>query len=455
MPLRESDNDTIVAISTPAGEGGLGVVRLSGKEAVSIADRIFKAKNKKSASSQKSFTARYGRAICPESGRTIDEAILLLMRGPKSYTREDVAEISAHGGQAALQGIVGAALKAGARLAAEGEFTKRAFLSGRIDLLQAEAVLDLIRAKTDVNRRWAASQLEGSLSEKMKSIKSALVGVLSHLEAEIDFPDDAPDTADRSTLSGRLAAAKKEIENLLAGSALGFIAKRGFLAVLAGKPNVGKSSLMNRLAGANRVIVTPYAGTTRDVVEEEIEIRGFPLRLQDTAGIQPTSHPIEKEGIERSKKAIEAADLVLCVLDGSQVLDAEDKAVLAAASTKPHLVVANKSDLPKKVASADVFISCVNDQGFRELEEKIFTLMTKGRLEIPSEAVISTARQKDLLEKTLGAVGEAEKACRDGLSGELVAVDIRAALEQLGRIVGETVTDDVLDALFSQFCIGK
>jgi tRNA modification GTPase len=464
VALRAFDTDTIAAISTPAGEGGIGIVRLSGPAAVEIADRIFKAKNGKTAVAQKTFTARYGRAVDAE-GRTLDEAILLVMRGPKSYTCEDVVELSAHGGRAALEAILASALKAGARLAEEGEFTKRAFLNGRIDLLQAEAVLDMIRAKTDVGRQWAAAQLGGNLSEKMKRMRELLIGVLSHLEAEVDFPDDSPETDSAARLAARIREVKAEALELLESAALGFVAKRGFRAVLAGKPNVGKSSLMNALAGANRVIVTPYAGTTRDVVEEEIELRGFPVRLSDTAGIHETDHPIEKEGIDRSRRALAASDLALAVVDGSRPLDAQDEAILREASKKPFVLVVNKCDLPEGVdpkalrvlaGSAPVVrVSCLGTPGVRDLEEAIAGFLLNGRMEVPQEAVISTLRQKDLLERMVQSLEEAEKASKNGLSAEFVSVDVRLALNHLGALVGEVVTDDVLEVLFSQFCIGK
>lgn len=464
MALHAFDSDTIVAISTPVGEGGIGVVRLSGSNAVQIADQIFKAKNGKSAATQKSFIARYGLAV-DSDGRALDEAILLLMREPKSYTREDVVEISAHGGRAALQSILAAALKAGARLAQEGEFTKRAFLSGRIDLLQAEAVLDLITAKTEVGRQWAAAQLGGSLSEKMKRMREGLISILSHLEAEVDFPDDSPETDTANRLAAKIGEVKAETLELLESAALGFVVKRGFRAVLAGKPNVGKSSLMNRLAGTSRVIVTPYAGTTRDVVEEEIELRGFPLRLLDTAGIHETDHPIEKEGISRSRQALAGSDLAIAVVDGSRPLDSADEGIVREASKKPFIVVINKTDLPPVADLALLRVwagqapvvraSCVSDSGVVDLEEVIAGFILNGRMEVPQEAVVSTLRQKDLLERMAQSLDEAEKASKNGLSAEFVAVDVRLALHYLGTLVGEVVTDDILEVLFSQFCIGK
>ncbi len=465
--LREFEQDTIAAISTPLGEGGIGVVRLSGTQAVAIADKIFESKKKAPVREQKSFTVQYGHVI--EKGldgpKVIDEVLLLLMRGPKSYTCEDVVEISAHGGSAVLQEILQMALKAGARLAGKGEFTKRAFLNGRLDLLQAEAVLDLVKAKTSLGAHWATAQLEGVLSRKMQNWKEELLNVLSHLEASIDFPDDFPETDSHSELAQRLGLLYQEVEELLASSDLGMIAKRGLKVVISGRPNVGKSSLMNQLAKANRVIVTPYPGTTRDVVEEEIQIHGFPVRLLDTAGIQDTSHPIEKEGIDRSKRAVDESDLVLYVLDGSQDWHPDDETLLGGLDGKGKIIVVNKSDLPPKLDSARVKqrvngapvvgASCLKELGVRALEDEIFRFITEGKAKVSDEAVISSVRQKDLLQKALANIADAQKGCEEDLSPELLAVDVRLALDHLGLLVGEVVNDDVLEVLFSQFCIGK
>ena len=465
--LREFEQDTIAAISTPLGEGGIGVVRLSGRDAIAIADKIFESKKRKGVHEQKSFTAQYGHVI--EKGldgvRVIDEVLLLLMRGPKSYTCEDVVEISAHGGSAVLQEILQLALNAGARLAGKGEFTKRAFLIGRLDLLQAEAVLDLVKAKTSLGAQWATAQLEGVLSRKMQNWKEELLNILSHLEASIDFPDDFPETDSHLELGQRLGLLHQEVAELLASSDLGMIAKRGLKVVISGRPNVGKSSLMNQLAKANRVIVTPYPGTTRDVVEEEIQIHGFPVRLLDTAGIQDTSHPIEKEGINRSKRAVDESDLVLYVLDGSQDWHPDDETLLGGLDGKSMIIVVNKSDLPAKLDSirvkqrvngaSVVGSSCLKESGIRALEDEIFRFITEGKTKVSDEAVISSVRQKDLLQKTLANIADAQNGCQEGLSPELLAVDVRLALDHLGLLVGEVVNDDVLEVLFSQFCIGK
>ena len=469
MNRKISDEDTIAAISTPLGEGGIGVVRLSGKDAVAVADSLFESSTKKRVADQKTFTVQHGHVVLKNGAHlkeTVDESLLLLMRAPKSYTCEDVVEISAHGGSAVLRKILELAVQAGARLALPGEFTKRAFLNGRIDLLQAEAVLDLIQAKTEQSRRWAASQLGGSLSRNMQGMKDELVGILSHLEAAVDFPDDFPETESIPEIKKKFHKLENEVKAMLNSSELGLLAKRGLKVVILGRPNVGKSSLMNCLIKANRVIVTPYPGTTRDVVEEEMQIGGFPVRILDTAGIQDTEHPIEKEGIERSRKAILSADLILFVVDGSKVLGEADKKLLEETESSQKILVVNKVDLPKKfdpeilqaIANKDVPVvesSCVTGNGVEALEKEILRFILGGRAQVPDETVVSSVRQKDLLEKMLLSLQNASEACTKNLSPEFIAVDVRLTLDHLGVLVGEVVTDDVLDVIFERFCIGK
>ncbi|HTL71184.1 MAG TPA: tRNA uridine-5-carboxymethylaminomethyl(34) synthesis GTPase MnmE [Candidatus Eisenbacteria bacterium] len=463
MASRLFDDDTIAAVATPPGEGGIGTIRLSGREALRIADAAFRSRSGKPVAEQKHFTARVGRLLSADGVR-LDEALVLVMRAPKSYTREDVVELSVHGGPAVLAETLARVLALGARAAEPGEFTKRAFLNGRIDLVQAEAVLDLIQAKTSLARRWASSRLEGSLSADLQDLKTRLVGLLSHLEASIDFPEDQPDAMASSEAAAALDAMAARVQAFLDSAAMGLLARRGLRAVLAGRPNVGKSSLLNRLAGTDRVIVTPYPGTTRDVVEEEVSVGGFPVRFADTAGIQETDHPIEKEGIDRSRKALAGADLALIVLDASAPLGDADRALLDQTAGRPAILVANKSDLPAKWDVSlvgrerglpAVRASAVREGGTRELENEISNFITGGKAVISDEHVVSSVRQKDLLEKTLQSLKEAASACRKDLSPEFIAADVRAALDALGRLVGEVVTDDVLEVLFSRFCIGK
>lgn len=458
------DSDTIAAIATPAGEGGIGIVRLSGDRAIEAASVFFKPRSGRPLSEQPSFTARLGRIVRPD-GAVVDEAMLLLMRAPKTYTREDMVEIHAHGGPVVLRAVLDLAVRSGARAAEPGEFTKRAFLGGRIDLLQAEAVLDLIHAKSELGRAFAASQLGGSLSERIAGFRETLVDALAHLEADIDFPDDFTEPEAAARLRTRLEDVRDGIAKLVDSAALGFVAKRGARAVIWGRPNVGKSSLLNALSRKNRVIVTPHPGTTRDVVEEEIEIGGLPLRLVDTAGVQETADPIEREGVARSKLAVLAADLVLHVVDASRPLPPEEGALLEASAAKPRLILLNKSDLPGAVRPADfsgraagspvLAVSCKTEGGLRPLEENLVRLLGAGKAGPGEEPIVSSVRQKEVLEKVRQELDQACGALGKGLSSEFPAADVRRALAGLAELTGEITNEEVLGRLFEQFCIGK
>ncbi|OGW92022.1 MAG: tRNA uridine-5-carboxymethylaminomethyl(34) synthesis GTPase MnmE [Omnitrophica bacterium RIFCSPHIGHO2_02_FULL_63_14] len=452
------DSDTIAAVSTPRGEGGIGIVRLSGPRAVAIADAVFRSRKGTPVSRQKSFTVQYGRV------EGVDEVLTLLMRAPKSYTCEDMVEISAHGGPRILDRILALAFANGARPAERGEFTKRAFLNGRIDLLQAEAVLDLVQAKTTAGAKTALGQLEGRFSAKARELKKILIDVLSHLEASIDFPDDFPDTDPAEATAAKLDRAAAEIRTLLKDADAGILAKSGFRLVLAGRPNVGKSSLMNRLCRADRVIVTPEAGTTRDVVEEQVDLRGYPVRVFDTAGLGRTEQAVEKEGMERARRAAVEADLVVVVVDASQPFGVEDDRLLESLGGRKILIAANKCDLPVRIdvgatrrVAPTVLCSCLTGDGLLELEDKIFSMLitVPEGFEPSGTAMVNTVRQKDLLGSLLASVESAASACRTGLSPELIAVDVRQGLEHLGELVGEVIDEEVLEALFNQFCIGK
>ncbi len=459
-------DDTIAAIATASGEGGIGIIRLSGPKAIEIADQIFRAHSKIKIKDQKSFTVRLGTAIDPTTSpeKILDEALVLVMRGPKSYTGQDIVELSCHGGMVVLQEILSALLKAGARLADPGEYTKRAFLNGRMDLIQAEAVLDVIHAKTEKNRQWASAQLEGTLSRQLQTIKNELVEILSHLEAGVDFPEDFPDTDSRPVIRQKLHRVYERAKDLLLGADLALLSKKGLNVVIWGRPNVGKSSLFNALVKKNRVIVTPYPGTTRDIVDEEISVEGFLVRLHDTAGVHATDQPIEMEGIERSKKAVQGADLVLFVVDGSQGwLIADQKLYEELGSLKRFLIV-NKSDLTskmdKKALSAitvdgTLTLSCVKDDGVQMLEKEIARFMRHGLTSSAEEVQVTTVRQKELLEQVSKDLDRALAACDKNLSEEFVASDVNSAVHHLGELVGEVVTEDILERIFQQFCIGK
>jgi tRNA modification GTPase len=467
VKLHFSSEDTIAAVATPPGEGGIGIVRLSGKKSLAIADQVFESKSKKKTFEQKNFTVRYGYVMARsgQSKKIVDEALLTVMRSPKSYTGEDVVEISTHGGQAVLQEVLRSVTEAGARPAEPGEFTKRAFLNGRLDLLQAEAVLDLIQAKTAQTLRWASSQLEGAFSKKTQTLKTMLLEIMSHLEAQVDFPEDFLYTDAMKEIERKLSVVQTNIQALLEGARFGLLAKRGLKVAIWGRPNVGKSSLFNQLAGTSRVIVTPHPGTTRDVVEEEIAIGGFPVRLQDTAGMQETENPIEKEGVERSRKSMKSADLVLFVLDRSQDLGFQDRNLYEECREKATILILNKNDLSPKIGQKDllglgvsspvVSCSCLEEQGAEAVKQEIFRFISRGGVDIPDEMVVSTVRQQNLLVETANDLSRAQQACSKRLSSEFIASDVKHAMNQLGMLVGETTTDDVLELLFSKFCIGK
>lgn len=464
MALRECESDTIAAIATPIGEGGIGIVRVSGADAIQIVSKIFFPKAGQPIASMKSYTAALGQ-VRDEEGKLVDEGILLVMRAPKTYTTEDLVEIQLHGSGVVLAKTLELLIAGGARLAGKGEFTKRAFLNGRMDLMQAEAVLDLIQAKTDQGRRWALSQLEGALSKKIVEMKNDLLLVLSHLEAAIDFPDDQLDTQSHTEILQRLEDLRVRLEALLKNSAAGLLLKRGLRVALWGRPNAGKSSLMNCLAKHNRVIVAAVPGTTRDVVEEEIRIKDIPVRILDTAGIQETDNLIEKEGVRRSRQAAESADLVLFVADASVECVESDRSLFAEIERQKKIVVLNKADLPHRFDPASLGLdvsdtvvvktSCVTEGGIDELETILLKQVLGGLLESSDEVLVSSVRQKDALDRTLSLVRQAIHSCEQKLSPELVAVDIRETLDCLGLLIGDIVTDDMLDVLFSQFCIGK
>ena len=461
-----SSQDTIVAISTAPGEGGIGIVRLSGDSALAVADRIFLSKSGVKPSAQKPYTAQYGFVMEPGAdGRRIDEALLLTMRAPKSYTRQDMVEVQCHGGRAVMQKVLELCLSSGARAAEPGEFTKRAFLNGRLDLAQAEAVLDLIRAKTDRARDAAQSQLRGDVSRLACEVRDELAEVLAHTEAAIDFPDDRIDPMDAQRLAERLRQVDARLEELLKCSRSGILVRDGLSTVLAGRPNVGKSSLMNALVRSDRVIVSPRPGTTRDTVAEEVQIGGCAVRLVDTAGLQEGSCEIEREGIERSHAEIARCDLVLFVVDGSVRPEADDRALWEALPAKDRFLIINKADrAPSGHPEAyrrmhpdgvTVLTSCTAGTGLEELENRISQYILKDAPERTDQAWAFSVRHVELFRRAQGHVRQAAEAYAGGLSGEFPAQDLRLALEALGEIVGEVVTEDILGLIFSKFCIGK
>jgi len=458
-------SDTIAAISTPPGEGGISIVRLSGPEAIRIADSVFRpARPDKKPTHVRSHTITYGHIVDPQSNQIIDEVLLSVMRAPYTYTREDIVEINCHGGAIVTAKILDLLLHQGARLAEPGEFTKRAFLNGRIDLSQAEAVIDLIRAKTDLSLKTATNMLLGGLSKKIRKLRSSIAQILAEVEASIDFPDEELDFMPPDEMIERLKAIAEEIKKLIETAKEGRILREGVRAVIAGKPNVGKSSLLNRLLSEERAIVTDIPGTTRDSIEEYINIGGIPVKIIDPAGIRLTADPVELEGVKRSRRMIEMADLVLAMFDSSQKLTEEDFELLKLISDKPALIVMNKIDLPSQISSEDlaklssrriVRISALKEIGVDELKAEIVKLITGGKVISSDSSVTINLRHKDALRRALESLSYAMDSIDRGEPPELVAVDLHGALNCLGEIVGAVTNEEILDRIFSQFCIGK
>jgi tRNA modification GTPase len=459
--------DTIVAIATPPGEGGIGVVRLSGPAALAIATRLFRSNAGVDPNTFLSHTVHLGRAVEPESEETIDVALLTPFRAPHSYTGEEVVEISGHGSNLALIRLVEAALRQGARLAEPGEFTRRAFLNGRMDLAAAEAVADLIRARTDAALRVATRQLEGRLSRAIHAVRTDLISLLAEIEAAIDFPDDVePPTPD--DLIRRITSALDTVEQLLATADAGRLYREGAAIVIVGRPNVGKSSLLNALLRENRAIVTEIPGTTRDVIEESVNIRGIPLRAIDTAGLRETVDLVERIGVERTQREIETADLVLWVLDLSEPATEEDRQVRELLQGRPTLVVANKADLPPRldltavVGQEATVVRTVapSGDGIEMLEDAIAARLLGagcppgGRIS-SEEILVSNTRHRSRLENSAAALRQAIGTIEAGFEQAMVAVDLKIAAETLGEITGESVTEATISEIFARFCVGK
>lgn len=460
------NDDTIVAISTPLGEGGIGIIRLSGSSSVEIVEKIFKSPKNKTLSELKSHRIIYGFIIDPVSQKRIDEVLITLMKAPYSYTREDVVEINCHSGMITLKRILEIVIQSGARLAEPGEFTKRAFLNGRIDLTQAEAVIDLIRSKTDESRRIALEQLQGGLYQKITEIRDRLVGICAHIEAYIDFPEDEIETSSKEEIIESINKICIELKNMLKTYEEAKFFREGLATAIVGRPNVGKSSLLNALLMKDRAIVTPIPGTTRDIIEEYLNIKGLPLRIMDTAGIREVEDSAEKEGVRRSLKSIENADLVIAIFDCSQSLSKEDEEVIEKVKNKNTIYVLNKCDLPAvtnketlnkylQVKNKILLISAVKALGLEELKENIFENCLKDWAEERQGVVISNIRHKINIEKSVSAIERAISALTENQPIEIISIELREALDALGEIVGFITTEDILDKIFSEFCIGK
>ena len=451
-------DDTIVAISTAAGQGGIGIVRLSGPEALKIVDQMFQSKSQGKLSQFKNFTVHYGYVGRDE---VIDEVLLTLMRAPKSYTKEDMVEISCHGGVVPLQAILKLACDLGARLAEPGEFTKRAFLNGRIDLAQAEAVLDIIHAKTETFLRVSTNQLKGELSTELEAIREILMNIYIEIEALVNFPEDEVETQARGKLQEDLRLAHSRVQKLLQTSDQGRILKDGIKVVLCGKPNVGKSSLLNILLKTPRAIVSEIAGTTRDTIEETAQIQGIPLQLVDTAGILEPRDVIEEEAIKRSRLSIESADLVLFVVDASQPLTQEDHQLREQIKDRNILVVFNKCDLPSRITAENfksqtiLKVSALKKIGIEKLEEVMVKKVWHGQSFDAHGVLVSNIRHINALKDCEKSLQKTLQILQDKISLEFLCEEIKAAVTFLDAITGRNIDTDLLDNIFSQFCIGK
>lgn len=452
--------DTIAAVSTAYGEGGIGVVRISGENAKQVLDRIFV-----SDFSLDNRKLTYGHVVDPENGEIVDEVLAVFMKAPNTYTREDVAEIDTHGSVVSLRKTLSLALANGARAAEKGEFTKRAFLNGRLDLSQAEAVMDVISAKTDRTFDVAVGQLEGRLSAEIKSIRKEIMDVLVNITVNIDYPDEDIELVVYKDLSNRISQIGDMIEKLIDTADTGRMIREGISIAIIGKPNVGKSSLMNALLRESRAIVTEIPGTTRDTIEESLSIKNIPVKLIDTAGIRDADDEIEKIGIERSKESFNAADLIIFMIDASDALDDEDMKIIDTIGDRQVIVLANKIDLGRETCGgkiktllpkATVIETCMKDRsGVEEIENEIESLVYGGKVKQNESLLVTNARHEALLREANKALSDAKSMTDRGEALDFIDIDIKRSYELLGQIIGETVEEDVLNEVFSRFCLGK
>lgn len=455
--------DTIAAISTALGEGAIAIVRVSGDDSIRVVNNLFKGKS--SLDLVDSHTIHYGHIVDPESKQTVDEVMVTVLRGPKTFTRENIVEINCHGGLVAVNRVLQLVLQAGVRLAEPGEFTKRAFLNGRIDLSQAEGVIDLIRAKTDRAMNVAIGQVEGRLSKQIQTLRQALLETVAHVEVNIDYPEYDAEQMTVQMLTEKATFVKNELERLLQTSKQGKILREGLSTAIIGRPNVGKSSLLNSLVHENKAIVTDIPGTTRDVIEEYVNVKGVPLRLLDTAGIRETEDVVEKIGVERSRKVVTQADLVLLVLNYGEQLTLEDEKLFMIIEDAEAIVIVNKTDIRKEIdldkvkqlagERAIITTSLVEDKGVDELEDAIASLFFQGNIETGDLTYVSNSRHIALIHQAKATIKDALIALEDGIPVDIVQIDITRTWEILGEIIGDTVSESLIDQLFSQFCLGK
>lgn len=457
--------DTIAAISTPPGEGAIGIVRLSGDEAVEAADRVYRSGSKKLIE-QASHTIHYGHIHNPKTNKQIDEVMVTIMKGPKTFTREDVVEINCHGGVVAVNNVLQTVLHNGVRLAEPGEFTKRAFLNGRIDLSQAEAVMDLIRAKTDKAMHVALQQLDGDLSTLIRRLRQEILDTLAQVEVNIDYPEyDDVEEMTSKLLVEKAEAVKASVHQLLETAQQGKILRDGLATAIIGRPNVGKSSLLNHLLREEKAIVTEVAGTTRDVIEEYISVKGVPLKLIDTAGIRETEDIVERIGVERSRKALSEADLILLVFNQSEPLTDEDRDLIKATQEFNRIIILNKMDLPNKldIETVEMLVhddpiiqtSLLKKSGVDALEKNIADLFFSGQTSEKDATYVSNVRHIALLNEAEDSLDNVISGIKEDMPVDLVQIDMTHAWELLGEITGDSVQDELLTQLFSQFCLGK
>ncbi len=454
--------DTIAAIATAMTSSGIGIVRISGNEAVSITSRIFKMKNGKDFADMPTHTIHYGWIL--DGDEVIDEVMVLLMKGPKSYTREDTVEIDCHGGVYVMKRILETVIKYGARPAEPGEFTKRAFLNGRIDLAQAESVIDIIQAKNEFALKSSMKQLSGKVSERIRNVRGVLLHEIAFIESALDDPEHISLEGYPEELSEIVRVQKEEIEKLLSSSDNGRILKEGIATVIVGKPNAGKSSLLNTLVGEERAIVTDIAGTTRDVLEEQINLNGIILNLIDTAGIRETEDVVEKIGVEKAKKHLDEADLIIYVVDTSTALDENDFEIMEMLQNRNAIVLLNKSDLEPVTTAEEISsrldktlipISAKEQTGFEKLEEEIKNMFFSGEVTFNDEIYITNIRHKTSLQEAASSLNLVLQSIADEMPEDFYSIDLMNAYEVLGNIIGESVEDDLVNEIFSKFCMGK
>ena len=456
-------DDTIAAIATAPGEGGIGIIRISGPKSLEVAEDIFFSMSGKKISEYPARTLIFGNI--KDGDKKIDEVLVAYMKGPNSYTAEDVIEINCHGGFISVKRILELVLSKDVRLAEAGEFTKRAFLNGRIDLSQAEAVIDVINAKTDKAHEVAENQLDGSLSNRIREFRDKVTELLAQVEVAIDYPEEDIEFIAYTTLEEKTRELNKDIKKLYETSESGKIFREGLKTVIVGKPNVGKSSLLNSILGENRAIVTDIPGTTRDVIEEFVNIKGIPLKIVDTAGIRETDDVVEKIGVEKSMASFDTADLIIMVVDSSSELSEEDREILEKVQGKETIILLNKTDLPQVIDEEEVKkyvneeniikISALHNEGIEDVHDRIEAMVYKGDIKSSSNVIITNSRHKDALYRAMKSAEDAMRAIEDRMPLDFVEVDLKNIWDYLGYINGDTVSEDLLDNIFHNFCIGK